>query len=913
MAPNRQASSRETDMLEQYRRIKAKYQDAILLFRFGDFYEMFEEDAEVAAKDLHLVLTSRSLGKGGERVPMCGVPHFRLDTYIARLVGKGHKVAICEQLEEAKPGRGLIRRDVIRVVTPGTHFEFGEGEGVLAALLPPVCGRDEKGGRFGFALLQLSTGEFLVAEADAMELPSLFARFRPKEVLLPEGGEAILRERCPWLSTASFMTTRSQETFSQEQAISTLAAHFGTPSREREGWGVDFSDGDLGLLAAGALLAYAKETQMGFFPHVKVPRPYRGKDYVFLDPHTQRNLELVESALEGIGSEAAIRGWGSRPGDVERKIEGSLLAILNVTLTGMGRRRLKYWILHPLRSLEEIRRRQDAVEELVLKPGIRSSLRELLAKVFDIERLTSRITSEIAKPRDLISLKVSLLPFPQLRRLLGEMKAPLLQELHEMLDPLEDVWGEIERVLLDEPKAMAKEGGLIRDGVSKELDALREIQRSGHEWLSRFEAKERERTRISNLKVGFNKVFGYYIEVTKSQLKSVPPDYTRRQTLTGGERFVTQKLREFEGKILSAAEKANQLEYQLFCELRAWTASQADRLRRTAEALGVLDTLASLAEVAAKKGWVRPQVDDGYGIWIQEGRHPVVEIHGGFVPNDLHLDETQHLLIVTGPNASGKSTFVRQAALLVLLAQIGSFVPAEKARIGLVDRIFTRIGAADALARGLSTFMVEMMETANILRNATERSFVILDEVGRGTGTADGMSIAQAVVEELAKRRVKTLFTTHYHELAHLALEIEGIANARLEVLEEEGDVAFLYKVVPGVSQKSYGIHVAKLAGLPNPVLQRAQELLRDHEDRKAEGGDWRHETGDGRSNAVRVSRLRSPVSSLIEERLLQIDPLRTTPFDALLLLAELKELASRSTLEPLHPSPLLSPLGGEE
>lgn len=947
MAPNRQASTKELDMLEQYRSIKTKYQDAILLFRFGDFYEMFEQDAELAARDLHLVLTSRSLGRGGERVPMCGIPHFRLETYVARLVGKGHKVAICEQLEEAKPGRGLIRRDVIRVVTPGTHFEFGDGEGALAALLPPACGGDDRGGRFGFALLQLSTGEFLAAEADAVELPSLFARFRPKEVLLPEGGEAALKELCPWLSTTSFITKRPQAAFAPEQALSVLAAHFGAPSSEwgmqnggcrmlksairipksefpqggRGGWGFSFHDGDLGLLAAGALLAYAKETQMGFFPHVKAPRPYRGKDYVFLDPHTQRNLELIEGALEGVGREAALLEGGSRPGGAERKIEGSLLAVLDRTLTGMGRRRLKAWILHPLLSLEEIRRRQDAVEELVRKPGMRSRVRELLAKVFDLERLTSRITSEIAKPRDLISLKVSLLPLPQLRRLLGEMEAPLLQALHEILDPLEEVRDKIERVLLDEPKITAKEGGLIRDGVSKELDALREVQRSGHQWLSRFEAKERERTGIPNLKVGFNKVFGYYIEVTKSQLKSVPPDYIRRQTLTGGERFVTQKLQEFEGKVLSAAEKANQLEYQLFCELRAWTASQADRLRRTAEALGVLDTLASLAEVAAKKGWVRPQVDEGYEIQIQEGRHPVVETQGaalseakgGFVPNDLHLDETRHLLIVTGPNASGKSTFVRQAALLVLLAQIGSFVPAEKAKVSLIDRIFTRIGAADALARGLSTFMVEMMETAHILRNATERSLVILDEVGRGTGTLDGMAIAQAVVEELARRKAKTLFTTHYHELAHLATKIEGIANARLEVREEEGEVAFLYKVVPGVSQKSYGIHVAKLAGLPDPVIWRAQALLQEHEGRNAQGkgaggGEW--VVGKPKYGRVLNPPLHPPLPTPLEERLLQVDPIRTTPFDALLLLAELKELAARSTLEPIPPSPLLSTRG---
>ncbi|MBI2876404.1 MAG: DNA mismatch repair protein MutS [Candidatus Tectomicrobia bacterium] len=846
------------DMMEQYRAIKGQYPDALLLFRFGDFYEMFETDAEVAARDLHLTLTSRSLGRGGGRVPMCGVPHYRLETYVARLVRKGHKVAICEQLEESQRARGLIQRDVIRVVTPGTHFEYGEGEGVLAALLP-------QGGELGLALLQLATGEFLVAETDAVELPSLLARFRPKEVLLPEGEETGPMARSLGPAT-EFLTRRPREAFAPEQALPTLSARFDLPT-------LGLPEGSLGLLAAGALFAYARETQMGFLPHVKAPRPYRGKDYLSLDPQVQRNLELVENSLEGTA-------------------EGSLLSVLDGTRTGMGRRCLRSWLLHPLLSLEEIRGRQEAVEELLTRPGMRSGLRELLAKVFDIERLTSRITSEIARPRDLISLKLSLVPLPPLQRTLAPAASPLLQRLHQGMDPLEDVHGEIERVLLDEPKIVTREGGLIREGVAAELDELQEIQHNGHLWLSRLEAEERERTGIPNLRVGFNRVFGYYLEVTRSHLKAVPLDYTRRQTLTSAERFITQRLRELEERILSAAEKANQLEYELFCRLRERTAGQAERLRRTAEAVGQLDVLCALAEVAARRGWVRPQVDAGQEIEIREGRHPVVERQGSFVPNDLQLGPTHPLLIVTGPNASGKSTFVRQAALLVLLAQMGSFIPAERARIGLVDKIFTRIGAADSLARGLSTFMVEMKETAAILRNATGRSLVILDEVGRGTGTADGICIAQAVVEALAAVRSRTLFTTHYHELAQLAGQLEGIANARLEVREEEGDVAFLYKVVPGISQKSYGIHVARLAGLPDPVVERAQALLQEHEGRKEdrERGPRAGNGGDDPGHPRPLAPGSGPGQAL-EERLRRIDPLRTTPFDALLLLAELKDL----------------------
>jgi len=843
------------DVMDQYRRIKRRYPDALLFYRFGDFYEMFFEDAEVGARELQLVLTSRPQGKGKTRVPMCGIPHHRLETYLARLVAKGYKVAICEQLEGPQKGKRLIRRDVIRVVTPGTFFE-GEEERYLAALLPGE-------GKVGIAFLALSTGDFFAASVDPDELPSLFAKFPAKELLLPEGMERWAEAFVPQMVKAPFVTTRPKEEFSGDQALPSLLAHFGPPS---DGWGVGFPKGDIGLLAAGTLLRYASVTQRAFLPHVKAPRPYRSREFMGLDPHTQRNLELVETLFEGSG-------------------EGSLLSILDLSLTGMGRRRLKEWVLHPLLSVEEIRRRQDAVEELIGRQDLRAGLRDLLARILDIERLTSRITSEVAKPRDLISLKISLLPLPALRGLLLMAKAPLLVELAHGLDPLEDVSQEIQRVLLDEPSTQLKEGGLIREGVSKELDELRAIRAKGHEWLSTFEQGERERTGIPNLRVGFNKVFGYYIEVTKANLRLVPKDYIRRQTLVNAERFITRELREFEDRILSAAERGNQLEYELFCELRGFIAARADRLRRAAGVLGRLDALVSLAEVAARKRWVRPEVDEGPSIQIIEGRHPVVEaFSNGFVPNDLLLDEERRVIILTGPNASGKSTFVRQAALLVLLAQVGSFLPVERARIGLVDRIFTRIGAVDFLAKGLSTFMVEMLETATILHQATPKSLVILDEVGRGTGTLDGLAIAQAVVEFLAEKvKARTLFTTHHHELTTLTGTLPGVVNARLEVREDQGDVTFLYKVVPGAAQKSYGLHVAKLAGLPDEVLERARTLLEALEEKRVvlSSPDLKEETSE-----------RGTYASAIEAKLLALDPLRITPLEALLILTELHDLA---------------------
>jgi DNA mismatch repair protein MutS len=842
-----------TDMMRQYQRIKAQYQDAILLFRFGDFYEMFFEDAECVARELQLVLTSRPQGKGMERVPMCGIPYYRVDGYIARLIGRGYKVAICEQLEEASPAKRLVERGVVRVVTPGTLYEVGEGETFLVALLPAEQ-------RVGVVWLELSTGEFFGTESWPAELPSLFAKFPPRELLLPAGQESWTVGLRFWIQRMPPVTVRELSEFAPEHANAVLQAHFGAERVDAFG----FYEGESVLRAGGALLRYVQETQKEFLPHVKALRPYRPSDFLILDASTQRNLELTESLFD-------------------RRTEGSLFAVLDRTVTGMGRRRLKFWVLHPLLPSAEIARRQDAIAELIASLPLRQGLRAQLRSILDLERLTSRLTSRIARPRDLVALKTSLAALPEVGNLLRDVVSSWLREIKDQLDLLTDVWERIDRTLLDDPKASSTEGGLIRDGVSEALDAARALMNDSQHALAGLEDQERERTHIQSLKVGFNKIFGYYIEITKPNLKLVPPQYIRKQTVAVGERFITPELQRLEAKILTATEHSQNLEYELFGALRSWVADQGDRLRRVADLLATLDALASLAEVAAASGWQRPEVTEEFGLQISEGRHPTVETSGSpFVPNDLTLAPERFLLIVTGPNMAGKSTFARQAALLVLLAQIGSYIPAQAARIGIVDRIFTRVGAADLLARGMSTFMLEMTETAHILRHATSRSLIILDEVGRGTGTADGLAIARAVIEYLVRRvRAKTLFTTHYHEVTTLANMLEAVSNACLQVRDEGGDVTFLYKVLPGVSSHSYGIHVARLAGLPEEVVTRAVALL-------AEPASLPLRTPE--TAEAPLPRGDPPAPNPIEERLRRIDPLHTTPFEALQLLHELRE-----------------------
>ena len=846
--PSPSAARAATDMMAQYWQVKEQYKEELLFYRFGDFYEMFFDDAAVAARELDIVLTARAHGKGSPKVPMCGVPHYRLEPYLTRLVEKGYKVAVCEQLEESHKGKGIIPRDVVRVVTPGTLFESESQDRTLVAVL------SEKEA-VGVASLSLATAEFLVAETNVSDLPSLLEKLQPQELVCMAG------ESCDtgW-SRQVCRTERPAEAFRFERARALLGKQF---SRKR----IDalvFSHRHA-LCAAGALFAYARETQRAFLPHVRAPEPYRHDAFVVLDPQTQRNLELVENVFEGSS-------------------EGSVLAVLDHTTTRMGKRRLRHWVLHPLRAVDAIRTRQEAIAELSRRHEVRAELRRVLSGLPDLERLTSRITSAIAGPRDLAGLKSALVRLPELHAALTGAESRLLTTSCEEIDLLDDVTAEIARALVDEPKPTAKEGGLIRAGVSADLDELRTIQTDGTGWLAEYEQHERERSQIPNLRVGFNKVFGYYVEVTKSALGRVPKNYIRRQTLVNAERFVTDELRAFESTVLSATDRGNQLEYALFTQLRQQVAAQAERLRCTATIIGTLDALGSLAEVAAKQGWIRPEVSDAYELLIEEGRHPVLDTRAAqFVPNDLRLDASRHVLIITGPNAAGKSTYARQAALLVLLAQMGSFIPARSARVGAVDRIFTRVGAADFLAQGLSTFMVEMMETANILKHATERSLVILDEVGRGTGTTDGRALAQAVAERLATQvRAKTLFTTHYHELAPVADALPGVANARLEVRETRDEVSFLYKVVPGAAQKSYGLYVARLAGLPPDVVERAKALLAEFEAPPSPPGD-RQPTAEPPP---------PPSGRAVVDRLAQVDPLRTTPIEALLLIAELKRLA---------------------
>src|SRR5215475_3454085 len=854
-----------TDMMQQYRRIKAQYQDAILLFRFGDFYEMFCEDAERVARELQLVLTSRPQGKGMERVPMCGIPVYRVDSYIARLIGRGYKVAICEQLEEASPTKRLVERGVVRVVTPGTLYEVGEGETFVVALLPTEQ-------RVAVVWLELSTGEFFGTDSWPAELPSLFAKFPPRELLLPTGQENWAAGLRSWMQRMPPVTFLEWSAFAPEHANTVLQAHFGAERVDAFG----FYEGESVLRAAGALLRYVQDTQLEFLPHVKALRPYRPSDFLFLDASTQRNLEITESLFD-------------------RRTEGSLFAVLDRTVTGMGRRRLKFWVLHPLLSSAEIGRRQDAIADMLASLPLRQGLRAQLRAILDLERLTSRLTSQIARPRDLVALKASLAVLPTLDHLLDEVACTLLCDIKEQLDPLTDVWERINSTILDEPKASPTEGGLIREGVSAALDEERALMTDSQQALADLEQRERERTCIQSLKVGFNKIFGYYIEITKPNLKLVPPQYIRKQTVAVGERFITPELQHLEAKILTAAEHSQQLEYELFCTLRRWVAEQGDRLRRVADLLASIDALASLAEVAAASSWQRPEVTEAFGLKISEGRHPTVEISGGsFVPNDLELTPERFLLVVTGPNMAGKSTYARQAALLILLAQIGSYIPAQAAHLGIVDRIFTRVGAADLLARGMSTFMLEMTETAHILRHATPRSLIILDEVGRGTGTADGLAIARAVIEYLVRRvRAKTIFTTHYHEVTTLADTYEAVGNACLQVCEDSGEVTFLYKVLPGVSSHSYGIHVARLAGLPEEVVAHAEKLLAESVPLPTQMPETGHHSLPPRDAATLTP---------VEARLRGIDPLHTTPFAALQLLHELRELVVQGASTDQHP-----------
>ncbi|HEU4786861.1 MAG TPA: DNA mismatch repair protein MutS, partial [Gemmatimonadaceae bacterium] len=794
--------------MRQYLDAKRQYRDAILFFRMGDFYEMFYEDALVAARALELTLTSRSKDAQGGAIPMCGVPYHAADGYIARLVRKGFRVAICEQVEDPRKAKGLVRREVVRVISPGTLTDAAYLDAREPAFIMALAANGS--GRLGVALMDITTGEFSVTEYDAAiadaSLADDIAVLRPRELLVAVGANP--PPSIAALPNPPRVTQADAWTFSYESARRALLDQLRVSTLS--GFGLDGRDA--AVSAGGALVQYLRDTQKADLAHVREVSCRVGGDALIIDPTTLEHLEVVKGTDGGRA--------------------GSLLDEIDRTITSMGGRMLRAWLLRPLVSLERIHDRVDGVEEFAFRSTERGKLREMLKSVQDVERLVARAALGTAGPRDLAALRHSLAAVPRVRLLLQEFQAPLVRSILAEMDDVAEVRDAIATTIPDDAPALAREGNCIRDGVDRELDELRVISRSGRQSIAAMEDAERARTGINSLKIRYNRVFGYYIEVSKSNLASVPADYHRKQTIAGGERFITPALKEFEDKVLGADERILEREVELFEELRKRVAAEAPRVQDTSRALATLDVLASLAETAAVSNYIKPQMHAGDEFIVLDGRHPVVERHAAepFVPNDITLDATTNqLVILTGPNMGGKSTYLRQAALISILAQAGSFVPARSAKLPIVDRVFARVGASDNIARGQSTFMVEMQETANILHSATSRSLVILDEIGRGTATFDGLSLAWAVAEHLAtnqRARPKTIFATHYHELTDLADALPGIANFHVVVREWHDDIVFLRKVVPGRSDRSYGIQVARLAGLPPPVVERAREIL---------------------------------------------------------------------------------------
>jgi len=868
--------------MRQYLDAKQQYRDAIVFFRMGDFYEMFYEDALVAARALELTLTSRSKDAGGNGIPMCGVPHHAADGYVTRLVKKGFRVAICEQTEDPKKAKGLVKRAVVRVVSPGTLTDANYLEAREPAYLMSIAAA---GDLYGVGLIDLSTGEFTTAEyrtGDGLQaLADEISVLRPREVVVPSKE---IVDRLPEIARLQLpVTTADAWTFEPEAARRALLDQLRVHGLD--GFGLEGRPA--AIQAAGGLTTYLRDTQKVDLAHVRAITYKTASDGLIIDPITLKHLEVVT------GSEGGTKG--------------SLLDEIDRTMTPMGGRLLRSWLLRPLSSLEPIRDRLDAVEELAFRSTDRGKLRETLKAVHDLERLVARAALGTAGPRDLVSLRLSLAAIPRLRLLLEALQAPLARSLTASLDDLGDVRDDIERTLIDEPPAFARDGGFTRDGFDAELDGLRNISRSGRQVIAEMEERERARTGIASLKVRFNRVFGYYIEISKSNLHAVPADYHRKQTIAGGERFTTPALKEYEEKVLGADERILVRELEIFESLRLRVAGESIRIQESARSLAAVDVLASLAETAAVSNYTKPHVHDADEYVVTDGRHPVVERYaqGSFVPNDIDLNgSSRQLVILTGPNMGGKSTYLRQAALIPLLAQIGSFVPARDAKVPIVDRIFARVGASDNIARGQSTFMVEMQETANILHTATSRSLVVLDEIGRGTSTFDGLSIAWAVAEHLAsnpKARPKTLFATHYHELTDLADALPGVVNAHVSAREWKDDIVFLRKIVSGRSDRSYGIQVARLAGLPPGVVARAKEILLGLErDELSRGGRPTLSGTAGDRPTDQLGLFAAPgtdersggADEVITRRLKDVDVDDITPRQALELLAELKALA---------------------
>ena len=799
-----------TPMMKQYMQTKEEYKDCILFYRLGDFYEMFFDDALTASKELEITLTGKNCGLE-ERAPMCGIPYHAVDSYLNRLVSKGYKVAICEQVEDPKTAKGIVKREVIRVVTPGTNLDTqGLDETKNNYIMCIVYMAD----RYGLSVADVTTGEYLVTELDSQtKLMDELYKFMPSEIVC---NEAFYMSGLDLddLKNRLHMAIYSLEAWYFDDALcrETLQEHFEVASLE----GIGLADCECGTIASGALLKYLEETQKNSLSHMSRLTRYATGNYMVLDSATRRNLELVETLRE-------------------KQKRGSLLWVLDKTKTAMGARTLRKYVEQPLIDKASIVKRLDAVAELKDNAICREEIREYLNPVYDLERLVGKITYQSANPRDLIAFQSSLSMLPSVKYILKDMESDLLKEIYEELDPLEELCDLVGRAILEEPPLAMKEGGIIRDGYNEEVDRLRKAKSEGKNWLADLETKEREKTGIKNLRIRYNKVFGYYLEVTNSFKELVPDYYTRKQTLANAERYIIPELKELEDTILGAEDKLCALEYELYCEVRNTIAAELTRIQRTAKAVAKLDVIASLALVAERNNYVRPKINEKGVIDIRDGRHPVVEKmipNDMFIANDTYLDDKkQRISIITGPNMAGKSTYMRQAALIVLMAQLGSFVPASSANIGLVDRIFTRVGASDDLASGQSTFMVEMNEVANILRNATSKSLLILDEIGRGTSTFDGLSIAWAVVEYISNSKLlgaKTLFATHYHELTELEGKINNVNNYCIAVKEKGDDIVFLRKIVKGGADKSYGIQVAKLAGVPEPVINRAKEIVEE-------------------------------------------------------------------------------------
>ena len=799
-----------TPMMQQYLQTKEEYKDCILFYRLGDFYEMFFDDAITVSKELELTLTGKNCGTA-ERAPMCGIPYHAVEGYLNKLVTNGHKVAICEQVEDPKLAKGLVKREVIRIVTPGTNTDIQALDETKNNYIMCIVYVADK---YGVSIADVSTGDYFVTEVDnERKLIDEMNKFNPTEIVCNESF---------YMSGLDFddmrhrlgITISALEAwyFSDDLAENTLKDHFHVKSLE----GLGLSDYGCGVIAAGALLKYLYETQKNELDHISAIHPYSTGKYMLIDSSSRRNLELVETLRE-------------------KQKRGSLLWVLDKTKTAMGARMLRSYVEQPLIDKAEIEKRQDAIEEINEHVITREELREYLNPIYDLERLVTRVTYLSANPRDLIAFKNSIAMLPPIKALLIDFKGAMLTEIENDMDSLEELYELIEGAINDDPPILVREGEIIKDGYNADVDKYRKAKTEGKTWLAELEAKERDKTGIKNLKIKYNKVFGYYLEVTNSYKELVPEYFTRKQTLANAERYITPELKELEDMILGAEDKLAALEYDLFCDVRNKIAEQVVRIQQTAKAVAKLDVFVSLAVVAEQNNYCRPKMNENGIIDIKGGRHPVVEkmIHNEmFIDNDTYLDNgNNRIAIITGPNMAGKSTYMRQTALIVLMAQIGSFVPAASARIGIVDRIFTRVGASDDLASGQSTFMVEMNEVANILRNATSNSLLVLDEIGRGTSTFDGLSIAWAVVEHISNPRLlgaKTLFATHYHELTELEGKLNNVHNYCIAVKEKGDDIVFLRKIVKGGADKSYGIQVAKLAGVPDSVIERAKEIVEE-------------------------------------------------------------------------------------